>query len=147
MPIKYVKWITRDMVQASPNAFFVFGDNHKRIGMGGQAGAMRGEPNSIGVATKFAPGMRDVDFFTDVNIAAADICFRIIDADLTPIRSALFRGEIVCVPFDGLGTGLSQLPTRAPSLYAYLLKFFQDNSAPEACPWPSFTNTTERTAL
>jgi hypothetical protein len=36
--------ITRAMVQADRDTIFVFGDNMKRAGYGGQAGQMRGEP-------------------------------------------------------------------------------------------------------
>jgi hypothetical protein len=44
--------ITREMVQADRNTVYVFGDNVARHGLGGQAKAMRGEPNTIGVSTK-----------------------------------------------------------------------------------------------
>jgi len=52
----YLPWIERSMLQADPEARFVFGDNAERWGLGGQAKEMRGEPNAIGVATLWSPG-------------------------------------------------------------------------------------------
>jgi len=130
MPIKYVKFITREMVQAEPDARFVFGDNLARVGLGGQAGAVRGEPNAIGVATKRAPGMADGDFFTDT----AD-CRDAVLADLRAVRKAIDEDLIVYVPADGLGTGLSELPTRAPKLAQLLVDTFRRFDG-EPCPWP-----------
>lgn len=59
MPVKYLAWITRDMLRKEPEARFVFGDNAYRKGFGGQAKEMRGEPNALGVATKWYPGKRN----------------------------------------------------------------------------------------
>jgi hypothetical protein len=32
----------------------------------------------------------------------------------------LTRGETVVIPADGLGTGLAELPTRAPKIFAFI---------------------------
>ncbi len=61
--IVFLDWITRDMVRAEPDARFVFGDNVEREGFGGQAAAMRGEPNAIGVATKWSTGGAEHDYY------------------------------------------------------------------------------------
>lgn len=136
MPIKYLDWIDRPMLRAAPDARFVFGDNTLRVGLGGQAGHMRGEPNAIGVATKWAPAMTENAFFNDTSVSLAGVIAReIMIADLARVQDALDRGLVVYVPSSGLGTGLSQLPQRAPQLYAALLSFFQVNS-PDGCPWP-----------
>jgi hypothetical protein len=42
MPILYQHRIYRMDLIANPNILYVFGDNTKRVGMGGQAGEMRG---------------------------------------------------------------------------------------------------------
>ena len=110
-------WITRADLQANPDRVYLFGDNLLRIGMGGQAGAMRGEPNAIGVATKKAPGMADRDFFTDAEYSAN--CAQ-IDHDLTRAFEAKTRGRVIVIPSDGLGTGLSEMPTRCPRTLEYL---------------------------
>lgn len=131
--IAYLDWITRQMLRAHLEARFVFGDNSERVGLGGQAGAMRGEPNAIGIATKWRPGMADRDFFVDWNPA----CRTIMIADIGKVRLALAEGRTVYVPRDGLGTGLSQLPTRAPGLYALLWAEFATNMMGDKCPWPA----------
>ena len=126
----FLSWITRDMVHAAPEARFVFGDNVLRVGLGGQAGSMRGEPNAIGVATKRAPGMSDADFFSDDN--AADLA--VIDGDIDKIAAALADGRTIYVPRDGLGTGLSELPTRAPNLHQHIINRFRA-LAGDDFPW------------
>lgn len=130
MPIVYQKMIHREDLRANPDKFYVFGDNAVRIGMGGQAGEMRGEPNAIGVATKRAPSMSPGSFFSDCEEDA-----RTLAADMLIVNSALMTAKIVVVPRDGLGTGLSQLPTRAPRLYAGLYAFFHLHSDNIGCPW------------
>jgi len=128
--IVFLKWITRDMVRAEPEARFVFGDNTLRVGFGGQAASMRGEPNSIGVATKRAPGMSNAEFFSDDN--AADLA--VIDADIDKVAAGLAEGRTIYVPLDGLGTGLSELPTRAPKLHHHIIARFAE-LAGDDFPW------------
>lgn len=131
MTIKYLDWITRDMVRNEADAVFVFGDNTARIGLGGQAKAMRGESNVIGVATKRRPSMVVGSFFSDCEREDFDV----MQNDLRRVTEVLSAGKIVYVPKDGLGTGLSQLPMCAPRLYKMLWKFF-DAHSDEGCPWP-----------
>ena len=127
--IIFVDWITRAMVQSKPEARFVFGDNLHRVGLGGQAGAMRGEPNALGVATKRSPVVCDADYFaySDADARAA------IDGDIEQIVIALAEGRTVYVLFDGLGTGLSELPTRAPGLHRHIVERF--HALASDCPW------------
>jgi len=131
--IDYVEWITRDMLRAEPEARFVFGDNAQRKGLGGQAKAMRGEANAIGIATKWAPSMREPSFFSDTERAGA--AKEIVAADLVKVQEALAEGRTIYVPKDGLGTGLSQLPARAPGIYRMIRDFFEREGGP--CPWPA----------
>jgi hypothetical protein len=126
MPVKYLDWITRDMVQAEPDARFVFGDNMRRVGLGGQAGSMRGEPNAIGVATLYSPG----EYYRPDDPMALEVLI----VDLRKVGSALASGRTVYVPRDGLGTGLAHLPENAPALHRLIVAFFR--AAPgEPCPW------------
>jgi hypothetical protein len=127
----FLKWISRDFVRENPDALFVFGDNLLRIGMGGQAASMRGEPNAIGVATKRAPGASDDDFFSDHDSDA----LALIDADIDRVVAALAEGRTVYVPLDGLGTGLSELPQRAPTLHAHIVERFRAMCGDVECPW------------
>lgn len=116
MPIKCLQWITRDFVRAHPDARFVFGDNVARRGYGGQAREMRGEPNAIGIAVKWSPGRAEHDYFRDDDPR----CWAHVRADLARVEAELRAGRVVYVPADGIGTGLAQLPTRAPKLFAHL---------------------------
>ena len=53
--IIYQKFIYRSDLKANPSVLYLFGDNLQRVGLGGQAKEMRGEPNAVGIATKKAP--------------------------------------------------------------------------------------------
>jgi len=121
MPIMTQKRIYRSDLQNNPNVLYVFGDNVERVGLGGQAAEMRGEPNAIGVATKWKPTMNMDAFFYDrggvlPHMATEDDAKRIILSDMLPIRLALNTGRTVVLPEDGIGTGLSKLPLYAPRL-------------------------------
>lgn len=128
--LSFRKWITREMLRAEPETRFVFGDNLDRVGLGGQAGAMRGEPNAIGVATKRHPGMSPGDFFEDdrpVDLWA-------VDQDIDLVIRAFHEGHVIVLPLDGLGTGLSELPTRAPKLHRHIINRFRA-IAGDDFPW------------
>lgn len=137
MPIKYLKWITRDMLQKQPEAGFVFGDNIQRAGFGGQAKEMRGEPNAFGLVTKWTPSMHEEAFFSDAQYLDPLVRWPrlYVNYDLARIQSAIDMGWVIYAPFDGLGTGLSQLPKRAPRLYNAIVERFRTFPG-EECPWP-----------
>lgn len=125
MPVKYIDWMTRDMICAAPNEFFVFGDNMKRVGYGGQAAAARGEPNSLGVATLYEPGK-----FYD---RAAGI-LPVVMSDLMKIGMHLRAGSVVNVPRAGLGTGLGRLIEHRPDIHNLIVSFFKAADG-EPCQW------------
>ena len=60
--------ITRALVRSKPGTIFVFGDNMEGRGYGGQAAAMRGEPNAIGVPTKWRPQRDERAYFRDEDL-------------------------------------------------------------------------------
>ncbi|MHA1591486.1 MAG: DUF7831 domain-containing protein [Candidatus Heimdallarchaeaceae archaeon] len=106
-------YITRKYVREHPEKIFVFGDNCLHSGYGGQAKEMRGEPNAYGIPTKRYPTMDENAFFTDDDFE--NLIVFIDDAiEKIPIDGR----EIVVLP---LGTGLAQLPQRAPRVYKYLV--------------------------
>lgn len=109
--------ITRAMVRADRRTVWVFGDNMEGRGLGGQAAAMRGEPNSVGVPTKWRPDRTFGAYFTDDDWRDGDVRHAIIGA-FTELRAALDAGRDVVIPVAGLGAGLAELPTRAPALHA-----------------------------
>lgn len=128
--IEFLSLITRDMVRLDREARFCFGDNLLRRGYGGQAGEMRGEPNAIGIATKRFASMMHLAFFSD-NQPDAWIA---VNRDIERVAIALQQGRTVYVPKAGLGTGLSQMPKRAPRLYEHLCNRFRE-LAGGSIPW------------
>lgn len=118
MPIVFQKFIFRSDLQENPEVLYLFGDNLERKGLGGQAKEMRGEPNAVGIATKKSPSMSTVSFFTNDDFDLFEDHFL---ADMERVFIALERDFIVIVPADGLGTGLSELPTRAPKINDYII--------------------------
>jgi hypothetical protein len=119
MPLLFQKRVSRDDLRANPDVLYVFGDNTHRVGMGGQAGEMRGEPNAIGVCTKLRPTNEGNAFFSDKDF---DAYKKLFDDDVGPIFLHLLKGGIVVWPLDGIGTGLADLPRRAPKCYEHVLK-------------------------
>ena len=117
MPILYKDWITREFVQENPDLYFVFGDNVERVGLGGQAKAMRGEPNAIGIPTKLKPSNEEDAFFRTKNFDEADEIFEsYMKEEFLKLDNLLVQGKYVVIPTDGIGTGLSKLPEYAPEL-------------------------------
>lgn len=117
--IIFQKLIYRDDVKRNPNVLYVFGDNIARKGFGGQAREMRGEPNAIGIATKHSP----IAYFSDKDF---EDVIEIIDIDFKPLFTHQTSGGIIIIPTDGIGTGLAQLPSRAPKIHAYIQEKFND---------------------
>lgn len=115
-----MRWISREFVRANRDRIFLFGDNLVGQGFGGQAAAMRGEPNCVGIPTKKLPSNRDDAFFTDLefeqNKAAIDRAF---DGLFHKISKA---EQTIVIHAGGLGTGRAQLESRAPQTFAYLQK-------------------------
>lgn len=124
MKVTKEKFISREMVQANPHKIFLFGDNTERKGLGGQAGQMRGEPNTQGIVTKRRPDNSLFSYFTDSGLIGNKI---LIDQDFEELETKVHMLEKelgmeieVVVPEDGLGTGLAKLGTMAPKTFAYL---------------------------
>lgn len=113
MPLIYQKWITRADLQANPENLYVFGDNLQRIGMGGQAKEMRGEPNAFGIPTKVSPWEYAFDAYRMKFVRAWDVCFE-------ELRAQLIEQRTIIWPTDGIGTGLANLKNRAPFCYGVL---------------------------
>ena len=117
MSITYAPRIERADLRTNPDTRFVFGDNYMRKGLGGQAKEMRGEPNAIGIATKWAPSRHASAFFND---ARFDFNAGIIDRDLALIEQALTSGRTIVFPMSGIGTGRASLEDEAPRTWAHL---------------------------
>lgn len=122
--VRYQKFITREDVRANRKSLYVFGDNVYRAGLGGQAGAMRGEPNSVGIATKWSPGTGRADYFKDGDPGATETIVR----DLIYFSVMATRPEWteIVVPTDGIGTGLSRMPVTCPQLFKMMMSKFNE---------------------
>jgi hypothetical protein len=117
MPLIFQKRIYRTDLQANPQVLYLFGDNEARVGLGGQAREMRGEPNAIGIATKRTPGSDEDAYWT---MEDTDRQIEVLRKDLRLPTSLLIQGRTVVYPLDGVGTGLSELPVRAPKCMEYI---------------------------
>jgi hypothetical protein len=120
--------VYRQDLKNNPDVMYLFGDNMARKGFGGQAAEMRGEPNAKGIATKVTPGMEEYAFFSDEHFLAFT---SVIETDLAPVFKHVTEGGIVVIPSDGLGTGLSELPTRAPKCFKFLERMLEQLSTKE----------------
>lgn len=114
-----MEFVTRSIVKKNPETIFVYGDNMEGRGLKGQAAAMRGEPNTIGVPTKWRPDMREESFFTNEDWHNADVRHAIRGAFIR-IEEHLSNGHDVVIPSAGLGTGLAQLEMRAPKIHEFI---------------------------
>lgn len=119
MIVIYQKFIYRQDLRANPKIVYVFGDNLKGEGFGGQAKEMRGEPNAIGIPTKKLPSMTPDAFFTDNEY---DDNKRVIDAAFAKI----LKHPIVVVPLAGIGTERADLRNKAPMTCDYLFARLSD---------------------
>jgi hypothetical protein len=112
--IKKIKRYSIELVESNPDSLFIFGDNLIKKGMKGQA-IIRHCVNAFGIPTKKLPANTSVSFFDDIEY----------DKNIIYIKSAIdtIPSSYKCIifPEDGLGTGLAQLPTKAPKTYAFLI--------------------------
>lgn len=118
MKVIYFDYWTVQDVKDRPDHLFIFGDNNVAKGKGGQA-IIRDEPNALGIPTKKYPSNRATSFYTDDEYE--DNKTR-IDEAIRLIIEMLPKYEVLVLPKDGFGTGLAQLPKKAPKTYRYLKK-------------------------
>jgi len=117
VPVEYVDRYSREEIRANSRALYVFGDNFAERGLRGQAAAARGEPNAVGIATKRAPSLVESAFLTDADLQRLQDH---VAAALDRLREHLAAGGTVVMPADGIGTGLAQMPDRAPACWRWL---------------------------
>jgi len=115
----YRTWYTRKLARETPDTYYVFGDNMEHRGMGGQAAAIRGEPNAVGIPTKWAPRMQDSAFFTGDDFDRGNVKKEIDDA-LDKIKVLLETGHDVVLPPAKIGAGLARLNLYAPNIFSYI---------------------------
>ena len=119
MKIEFMATITRTIVTSNPDKLFLFGDNDQRTGYGGQAAAMRGCTNALGIRTKQAPSWAPTAFYNDANYS--ENCLK-IDEDFAKIPA---NTTCLVIPNAGIGTGRARLAELAPRTFAHLQSKFQ----------------------
>ena len=113
------EWYSVEQCLANPNKLYIFGDNALRVGKGGQA-QIRDCENSYGIATKATPSMDKAAFFSD-KPDQTEIVFNDIK-ELYEFYTSDKKHTIdtIVFPADGLGTGLSEMPTRSPKMFKWI---------------------------
>lgn len=111
--IIYQKKILRSDLKLNPGVLYAFGDNLDRVGLGGQAKEMRGEPNAVGLATKKSTYLCYTDTAGDFSMFlegfSSDLALL---AELGSFDIKNGWKKTVVFPTDGVGTGLACLPPR-----------------------------------
>lgn len=118
--IIFQKFIHREDLKNNRDILYVFGDNWQRIGFGGQAKEMRGEPNAVGIITKRYPKNDIEAYLNDDDFLDWRKESR---KDYARLENHVKKGGIVVWPADGIGTGLADLPNKAPRIYSQILKW------------------------
>lgn len=111
------KKYTKEIADNNKDKIYVFGDNDLRTGKGGQA-IVRDSDNSIGIRTKKGPSKKSISYYNDDEYV--DNCKKILK-DILSVKSLLLNNNKIVLPKGGFGTGLSELPKRAPKTYNYLV--------------------------
>jgi len=118
--IQKVKRYSIDLAKSNPNHLYIFGDNLTGMGRSGQA-VIRYCKNAHGIPTKKLPSQYDNSYFTDDEY----------EINIMWIKDAIDNiayDEYDCIVFpeDGLGTGLAELPIRAPKTYEFLVNYLNN---------------------
>ena len=111
---RLITHITRQFIREHPDALFVYGDNMQQRGLGGQAKECRGEPNTLGIPTKWKPTWNPDAYFSDKDY---DEVVPTIMVKFNLLEMKLKQGKDVYYPKMGIGTGRAELATRAPRIH------------------------------
>ena len=117
MPLIFQDLITENDLLGHPDRLYLLDDNEHRQGRGDQARVCRGHANAVGIATKRLPDCTPDAYWND---AEFDRLITLIAHDLVPAMLHILKGGTVVCPTAGIGTGLSELPVRAPHVFGYL---------------------------
>ena len=107
----YEKEEITEMYKDNKNILFVFGDNERCVGYGGQA-IIRDLPCSYGISTKLSPSTDEESFLSDTDPSHFFHFYEDI-VDLV-LRMVVDPELVVYFPESGLGTGISEMPKRCP---------------------------------
>lgn len=104
------EFYTKELLKANLDKVFVYGDNMKAFGKGGQA-IIRDEPNAFGIPTKRLPSMNENAFFSDKEDERLAV--------LSSLRKLYVIGQskVIVFPHCGIGTGLALMREKSPKLF------------------------------
>jgi hypothetical protein len=122
---KTTAFYTPELLRKHRTKAFLFGDNLRCVGKGGQA-AIRDERNALGIPTKATPSMDPAAFFYDDQI---HLFIQKVVVSLEYVRGVASGTDIV-VPFtsDGkisLGLGLAELDKNSPVTYRLICTYLE----------------------
>lgn len=100
------------------NTLFVFDDNVKRCGKNGLSKLLRDKDYAVGIATSWSSDIDGDFYFTDDKFEEIK---DIIDKDIYRLYVYIDKGYDLIFPKKGIGSGLSDLPNKAPKVYEYLI--------------------------
>jgi len=110
------RWYGINDCLSNKHKLYVFGDNTIRTGHGGQA-SIRDIKNSIGIATKLLPSQSNNAYFSD-QYEEYQIIVNDIEKMIKKFKEEEY--EVLVLPYDGLGTGLSKMPEKSPELFKWM---------------------------
>ena len=116
------KHLTRTFIREHKEILFVFGDNLMRRGEAGQAAACRYQKNAAGIPTKRMPCVSDQAWMDD---RLSQVYINYIEDAIQEILNKKHLYERVYV-IPWIGEGLAELPTRAPIVFAYLIRRLEE---------------------
>jgi len=131
--VELIKKLYRSNVEKDMDKIYLFGDNEERTS--GQnlidikdetkgrypnitQAVIRGLPNTIGIVTVKNANTKDSTRFYETK--DFDKFKKQVDTDLAVVENYLKEGKTIVLPSNGIGTGVSNLKTKAPKLYNYL---------------------------
>jgi len=114
---------TKDDVKANPEKIYIYGDNDRRSGKGGQA-IIRDLPNTLGIRTKKKPSDSEDSYWSDDDF---EINKRKIIEDVNAIKLELMFGKTVVFSRGGYGTERAKLKEKAPKTFEFLCQVLKDN--------------------
>jgi len=116
-----------------PKKVFVFSDNLQREGTGGQA-CIRHCENSVGIRTKKFPQYEPSAYFTDADF---DKFVNYVNHDIACLKD-LNKYHPLVFSSHGYGTGLAEMPKRAPNCFIYLCKSLNEFIGKGVFTWSQY---------
>ena len=121
-------WYSPELCEQHPDKVFVFGDNLRRFGMGGQA-VIRNCQNVLGIATKRKPSRDPSAYFDEDCTADLDDVLKDLEALWRALQVNPNTTYVIPVTKEGkisLGLDRAELPKRAPTIYDTIVMHIEE---------------------